>query len=137
MLTLSNKTDYSLILLGFLAEADGYVSMHQLIEQTKLPRRFLARIASELVSHGILESKEGKTGGYKLKKQLSETRLVDVIEVFENNTSLLRCNKKDNCQYKHICKHHCAINETLTTIIRTELQKWTLDRVFKSDSTKL
>ena len=79
MFTISNKSDYGLILLSQLADKTEYISLKHLVESTNLPPRFIARIAAELVHHGVLISREGKVGGYKLVKSLNNISLYDYL----------------------------------------------------------
>ncbi len=109
MLTLSTTTEYGLLFLSSLVGKDGYVSLSKIVKDTGLPKRFLARIAALLVRSGLVESKEGKTGGYRLSSKVKEFSFYDFLRIFEERLKLVKCltySKKcvleSSCRHKHI-----------------------------------
>ena len=102
MFRLSQKADYGLILLSSIARIHpqgeakamsglhpggenqaGYVSISSIASKHKISTKFLSQIAQELKRAGILESKEGITGGYTLAQDPSSIKLLDVLKIFE------------------------------------------------------
>ena len=67
MLAITKQSDYGLILISFIYKKNRIVKLSELIEETELPRRFLARIAAELTKSKLLISKEGKTSASAIK----------------------------------------------------------------------
>lgn len=61
MFNISKQSDYGLLMLEYLKDKRDYISLTEIVEKLKLPKRFLARIASKLVSARILLSREGKS----------------------------------------------------------------------------
>jgi Rrf2 family protein len=124
MLTITNQSDYGILFLSSLRFKDDYVSLNELVFATKLPRRFLARIAATLVKHKIVESKEGKTGGYKLTSYANTVTLYDYLRIFEGDMNLAKCCGKEYCcKYKNICKHKDYLQKILTKTLIEELKK--------------
>lgn len=74
------QTDYKLILILSLAKA-GKVSvpLRQIAAKYDLPLPFLRAVAAGLVRQGIIASREGAAGGYRLAKPASEISLADVL----------------------------------------------------------
>lgn len=131
MFTMSNKSDYGLILLSQLKKEDKYVPMSVLVEKTDLPQRFIARIASDLVKHGVLKSKEGKVGGYKLAKTLDQVQFLDFLKIFEKNICIVKCNDEEyKCRYEKICMHKSYLNNFLVSVFKKQFKDVTLEDVF-------
>ena len=102
MFRLSQKADYGLILLSSIARIHprgeakamsglhpggvnqaGYVSISSIASKHKISTKFLSQIAQKLKRAGILESKEGISGGYSLAKSAGEIKLLDVLKILE------------------------------------------------------
>lgn len=78
----SRKADYALravTLLGTLAP-DRTLQAQELAEMGRIPIKFLEQILLVLKRAGILRSKRGVGGGYRLHR---ESRLITVAEVIE------------------------------------------------------
>jgi len=132
MLAITKQSDYGLILLSFIYKKDRLVKLSELIEDTKLPKRFLARIAAELTKKGLLASKEGKTGGYLFSPKLKTISLYDYLNIFENDVMVSRCvDENFECQYEKVCPHKDFIKKRLNTILVNELKKIKLLELIK------
>lgn len=127
MLNITNKSDYALLLLSKIISDDKFVSLSDLTSKTMMPKRFLARIASTLVKNKILESKEGKDGGYKLYKKLKDIDLYEFLKIFEGELNFVKCSKKSYCcRWDKICLQKNIMKNKLNRIVIKELQKLTL-----------
>jgi Rrf2 family protein len=131
MLKLSKKSDYGLLIISKLLHTDEYVSLSKLVEHTKLPLRFLARISAVLARHGVLASREGRVGGYKLGKQFSTMNAFDFLSIFENNLNMTGCQDPNGkCKFEHICKHKDSVRHKLHAVILRDLKKVPLSELF-------
>lgn len=127
MFAMNNKSDYGLLLISRLKQRNEYTSLSRLVDETRLPPRFIARIAAELVKAGILASKEGKVGGYKIAKDLHEVSLSEYLGYFEDRVELVKCvDGHYECRFSPICRHGAFFKTKLNTIVQAELRKWTL-----------
>lgn len=127
MFNIDSKSDYGLILLSELSNKKGFMPLSRLVEKTGLPPRFIARIASNLVKHGVLESKEGKVGGYKILKSLEKINLLDFLYIFNKDLEIVKCqNNRFTCGFDKICGHKVFFKKRITEIFIQELKKWTL-----------
>lgn len=99
MMSLTKKADYGLLLATELAsEGEGeIVSAKQLVEKSKLPAAFTSQIAKRLVQGGILGSKEGRNGGYYLRKKPEEVGVREVLEAVDGKLALTDCLKGKEC----------------------------------------
>jgi len=82
MLAITKQSDYGLILLSYIYKKNVQVRLSELIKETKLPQRFLARIAAELVKKGLLISREGKNGGYLILPKIKTISFFDYLTIF-------------------------------------------------------
>lgn len=131
MLKLSKKSDYGLLIISKLLHTDEYVSLSKLVEHTKLPLRFLARISAVLARNGVLASREGRVGGYKLGKQFAVLTAYDFLSIFESNLNMTGCqNPKKKCKFEYICKHKDCVQSKLHEVILRDLKKVQLSELF-------
>ncbi|MBC8258427.1 MAG: Rrf2 family transcriptional regulator [SAR324 cluster bacterium] len=101
MLKLSKKTDYAIILLTHLGEADDPVSAQEVAKHYQLPYPMVANILKQLVSSGLIESIRGQLGGYVLARSADEINLSEIIQVTDSPFNLVECADGD-C----LCKVH-------------------------------
>lgn len=130
MFTISNQSDYGLIILSYLQKKKEFISLGELVEHTHLPQRFLARIAATLVNKGFLKSKEGRVGGYKLAKNLKETNLYEFLKVFEGDITTTKCGVEEyECKFEEICEHKDALRTKVNGIVKGQLERVKLSEV--------
>lgn len=131
MLKLSKKSDYGLLVISKLLHTDEFVSLSKLVEHTKLPLRFLARISAILARHGVLSSREGRVGGYKLGKQFPILTTYDFLSIFESSLIMTGCQDSNRkCKFEHICKHKDSVKCKLHEVILNDLKKVKLSELF-------
>jgi len=132
MLTLNKQSDYGLIILQKLAKEKQLVPLSRLVKETKLPPRFLARIAAILVKKKILISREGRVGGYLFSAKINDFSLYDYFSIFEKNLTFLKCLvTKKKCKYDSVCCHKSNIKTKLNDIVLNQLKTITLLEVLE------
>ena len=132
MLSITKQSDYGLILISFVYKKNRLVKLSELIEETKLPKRFLARIAAELAKEGLLISKEGKSGGYLISPKIKNVSLYDYLKIFENDVVVCNCFDENYlCRFEDICHHRSFIKKRLNTVLVQELKKIKLTQLIK------
>jgi len=133
MLNISAQSDYGILMVSYLLKKKEYVPLSELIEKTNLPSRYMARIAATLTKNGVLESREGKIGGYKLTQKAIKMNLFDFLKIFEGDLTLVKCQKDGyNCPLDGVCKHNTFLKKTLSRILEKELKSFELLDLFKS-----
>ena len=93
MKLLNKNTDYAiraLLHLGAGSAAD-YISAAEISDQQKIPYEFLRKLLRKLISSGIVESKEGGNGGFRLKTDPKKIRVTQLIEIFQGQLQLSEC----------------------------------------------
>ena len=82
----SLKLEYSLRVLSQLARTNKGGAVTRVEELAKLeaiPRNYLVQLLNELREGGLVDSKRGKTGGYRLAKAPEDISLKQVLAVVE------------------------------------------------------
>ena len=130
MLTITKQSDYGILLISHIYKKNKLVKLSDLIKETKLPKRFLARIAAELVKNKLLISREGKNGGYLISPKIKTISLYDYLKIFNNDISICSCsNNSYHCQYENLCTHKSILKNELNKVIITQLKKIKLMRL--------
>lgn len=132
MLAITKQSDYGLILISFIYRKNKQVKLSELIEETKLPKRFLARIAAELAKEGLLKSKEGKSGGYVISPKVKKMTLYDYLKIFESDVVVCGCfDESYQCKFEDFCHHKSYIKKNLNVVLTNELKKVKLLQLIK------
>src|SRR6267142_6061646 len=90
---LSLRGEYALralLVLG-LHYGDKVIPIGVISEQQNIPKRFLEQILNDLKSAGIVESKRGVAGGYRLKARSDAITLAAVIRHLEGPLAPVSC----------------------------------------------
>ena len=91
---ISKKCKYAIKALLYLTdfqEDDRSIFSTEIAEKENIPQKFLETILRELRNFQILQSRRGKTGGYRLNKQPNEIKLTDLIRMMDGPIALLPC----------------------------------------------
>jgi Rrf2 family protein len=92
MLSLTKKTDYALIALGYLADhPDTVVSAREIAEHYRMPAALVMNIMKTLHHGNMISSTRGTKGGYRLTADLSKVSMHDLICVLEGPIRLTEC----------------------------------------------
>lgn len=128
MFTLTKKADYGMALLSILAQKGrgGRVSLKELAG-LGMPRAFTAKIAGSLVEAGILNSKEGKGGGFSLNYEPREVQIREALEAIEGVVEPVCCG---GCPVESECGQQDFMSR-LTDEIEGLLEKYTLEDLIR------
>ena len=75
--------------------AQDTVSLTEVSKKLFLPYRFLGQLCVDLKNGQIIESKEGRSGGYVLAKNWQEKTLYDLVVALGENKRLVKCMNGD------------------------------------------
>jgi Rrf2 family protein len=132
---LSLRGEYALralIVLG-LNPGKEVLRIHTISQQQNIPKRFLEQILNDLRTAGILESKRGLAGGYRLRlppEKITLARVIRLIEgplapvscVSENFYEKCSCPDEEKCGIRSIMKEvRDAIVEILDGVTLAQL----------------
>ena len=89
---LSKKCKYAIHALVHMAkEPEEKFLIKDISEACNIPKKFLEAILLDLKRAGILGSKQGKGGGYFLRRQTSEVNLAEVVRLFDGAIAAVPC----------------------------------------------
>ena len=127
---LSKRTEYGLRAMVQLArlEPNVYVQSKDLSSgQEKLPAKFLEAVLGHLRHGGLLDSRVGSRGGYRLAKHPREIILGEVIRNLEERlTRNEEADRSDLTQGQIACR---LLNQNLNTAINQALNGMTLEEL--------
>src|SRR5271154_3868110 len=90
---LSLRGEYALralVVLG-LNYGESVVRIQTISEQQNVPKRFLEQILNDLKSAGVVESRRGVAGGYRLSKPPERISLAQIIRHIEGPLAPVSC----------------------------------------------
>jgi len=67
------------------------MSIQELAQQERIPKKFLEQVLLALKKAGILQSSRGKTGGYSLGRAPADVTLGDIIHAVDGPLMALPC----------------------------------------------
>jgi len=105
----STKTRYAIQALVGLANLKdaGYTTIEELSEAAGIPKEFLAKIFQELSKHGMIKSKPGRGGGFKLNEPPAQIELYEVVELIDGPEPFSDCVFDGNrCHANNPCPLH-------------------------------
>jgi Rrf2 family protein len=70
---------------------DEYRGVSSIAESTGSPRNYLGKLLLQLSRHGLVESRKGLGGGFRLAQRADQIRLVDVISAIEDTARWTEC----------------------------------------------
>lgn len=89
----SRSTQYALQALVKVPEAcqDEYVTVTNLSDEIDVPKEFLAKIFQKLAKHGILESRRGRGGGFRLSRPPGDINIYEIVELIDGPDPMSGC----------------------------------------------
>jgi Rrf2 family protein len=122
---LSLRGEYALralLVLG-LNYGQSVVRIQAVSEQQNIPKRFLEQILNDLKSAGIVQSRRGVSGGYRLAKRPEEITLAAVVRHIEGALAPVSCvserfYEKCSCPDESRCAIRSVMKEVREAIVR-------------------
>ena len=116
---LSLRGEYALralLVLG-LKYDEGVVRIQAISEHQNIPKRFLEQILNDLKSAGLVQSKRGIAGGYRLARDPGKITLASVVRHVEGALAPVSC-VSQNFYQKCSCpdESRCAIRSVMKEI---------------------
>ncbi len=89
----SKKCEYALqsILLMAVSSAEENHPAEEISKKLNIPREFISKILQSLTDSGIVQSRKGKSGGFKLAKHPSKIKLINIVEAVDGLESFNTC----------------------------------------------
>jgi Rrf2 family protein len=124
---LSVRGEYALRAMQVLArdyqEDDSVVRIHEISQKQNIPKRFLEQILNDLKSAGIVMSKRGVAGGYRLKRSPDQITLAEIIRHIEGPLAPVSCvsekyYEKCSCPDESRCAIRSVMKEVRDSIVQ-------------------
>src|SRR6266550_7661161 len=121
---LSVRGEYALralLVLG-LNYDQPVVRIQRISEQQNIPKRFLEQILNDLKSAGIVRSKRGVSGGYRLARRPEEITLASIVRHLEGALAPVSCvserfYEKCSCPDEARCPIRCVMKEVRDAVV--------------------
>ena len=112
---LSQKARYALRAMIELAREEGQVTAGELSIRADAPRKFLEAILLTLARDGLVVSRRGKFGGYRLGRLADEISFAQVIRLVDGPLALAPCVSRTAFRRCEDCRDlaTCSLREAL------------------------
>jgi Rrf2 family protein len=110
-MNITRAADYAVRVMVHLAglPTGSCVARPDLTRATATPDSFLAKVLQQLVQVGMITSRRGSGGGFRLAVSPESVSLLDVIEAIEGPTQLNTCLEPGpSCERKSWCAAHAV-----------------------------
>lgn len=107
MLRIAKLTDYATVVLAALAERpEAHASAAELAGKARLEPTTVSKVLKTLAQAGLVESRRGAAGGYRLARAPGAISVADVIVAMEGPIGLTECQL-----HAGLCHHepHCGV----------------------------
>jgi len=129
MITIPKKVEYSIALIGFLAKQKGAtVSLAEVSKKLMLPYRFMGQLAIALRAAKIVDSREGKSGGYSLVEGWNKKTVYDLLDALGENKHMVKCLGNEKCAREDKCSTRKIWNR-IEISFTNELKKIKLNEI--------
>jgi len=127
MLKISRLSDYAIVLLTTLAgdpeekPSEQRANARALAERTGINMPTVGKLLKLLNGEGIVQSRQGRSGGYFLSRPAAEITLAEIIEAIDGPIAMTDCFRPDHdCSMKSDCAvrpHWEAINRGVHALL--------------------
>ena len=124
---LSVRGEYALRALTVLgldySEGDSVLRIQEISNRQRIPKRFLEQILNDLKAAGIVESRRGMAGGYRLRMPPDRITLAEVIRYIEGPLAPVSCvseryYEKCSCPDEEKCGIRSVMKEVRDAIVK-------------------
>ncbi len=109
---ITRQADYALRAILYLSRLskNARTATRKIAEEMQIPTSFLAKILSQLLIAGLINTSRGTRGGVSLVREPQEISVLEVIEAIDGPIALNQCtHDPSTCPFGE----HCPIHETL------------------------
>ena len=132
---ITTKGRYAVRVMAELARHADYMSISEIALSQKLSQKYLEKIISPLSKAGLVESKRGSEGGYRLTKQPQNYNIKEILDAMGESTKVASCGGEEKCPMAEKCDT-MGIWHTLNHLISDYLENISLkdliDKTFRA-----
>lgn len=111
-MTLNVTSQYAIKVVGFMSiKPEDLYSVKYLSQTLEIPYKYLSKIMTQLSKNGLINSIQGRFGGFTLSRNTQNLKIKDVLDALEDNSYKLCilgtgfCNQNKKCQLHDTWKH--------------------------------
>ena len=104
MLTMKGKYGIKAMISLARLYPEDWAQSSALAESNGIPKKFLDAILSELRVAGFIETRKGRSGGYRLLRAAGEITIADILRVIDGPIAPLQCVSKTAYQKCNDCR---------------------------------
>jgi Rrf2 family protein len=112
----SQKVEYALRAVVYLAGQDGPCTTDQIAEATKVPRAYLSKVIQDLVHAELLQSQRGAGGGVSLLISAKKLTILQVVNAVEPLQRIKTCPLGLASHGEHLCPLHARMDKALASV---------------------
>ena len=127
------KAEYAIRALLILAASDTSVSAEHLAHEQDLPAKFLGAILSDLRRGGLVTSRRGPEGGFRLAKDPDTVMIADVLRVVSGPMAGVRGMRPETLVYEGPAEHLREVWVAVRAALREVLEHVTLGQVLRGE----
>jgi FeS assembly SUF system regulator len=132
MVRIAKLTDYSIVLLTWLASGDEkrLITAAGLAAAAHLPYPTVSKILKVLLRAGLVTSTRGQQGGYRLARPADRVSVAEIIAAMEGPIALTDCSAevKGLCDLEPVCPVTHSW-QRINVAVRDALQNLTLEEM--------
>jgi Rrf2 family protein len=125
------KVDYGMRALLALAERSEPATAEELAEDQGLPPKFLGAILNDLRRSGLVASRRGSEGGYRLARPADAITVADVMRALDGPLAEVRGLRPEAARYDGPAEHLQDVWVAVRAALRRVLDTVTLESVVR------
>jgi len=133
VVNISARVDYGVQVLCALAASGTPMTSEQLAAAQDLPHKFLEGILTDLRRGGLLVSKRGAEGGYRLARPAGSITLADVIGPLVGTVAEVRGQRPEWTSYTGAAEHLRSAWLVVRDRLESVLDEVTIGRIVAGD----
>lgn len=128
---ISATAQYALRSVVYLASCESdYVSRIEIAELTYIPRDYLLKVLNQLDTAGIIESRRGPGGGYRLVREPARITVLDVVAAVDQIPRIDAC-PLGIAGHLKLCPLHQLLDDA-SRLVEEAFQKTTIQQLIPS-----
>jgi Rrf2 family protein len=130
------KVDYAMRALLELAQHSEPATAETLAQAQSLPTKFLASILNDLRRAGIVASRRGLDGGYRLSRPATQITVADVMRAIDGPLAEVHGLRPEMATYQGAAQHLQEVWIATRASLRAVLDVTTLDHIIRGQLPK-
>jgi Rrf2 family protein len=123
------KVDYAMRALLEIAKSDEAMTSDDLAAAQKIPVKFLSAILNDLRKAGLVKSRRGSDGGYRLARSADEISVAEVIRAIDGPLAEVRGLRPEVASYAGSAEHLQDVWIATRASLRAVLEPVTLEQI--------